>query len=233
MRKMNWLVAILTLGLGITVGMLGFSVANPTSAESMIAKLRGKSNIQTLANASQGSSQGLNESNVSNVGTEVYQSDRQSTVPASNSTSLNSTTNTPPEKKEEIPQQLAQQIITDYKQDIGIFFDAWKSTEMSAFRAKLATGYTGGILEKHANRAEAYLLQGIGLDVIQINFDQVTLEKADKSTATLRADYRYMASDYSFENAAPAGEAREQKVSVRVNLIFVNSRWLITGESSI
>lgn len=217
MRKINWFVASLTLGLGITVGILGFSVANPTSAESMISKLRGKTNTQTLANVSQGSSQGLNESNMSNVGTEVYQS----------------TTDTPSGKNEEIPQQLAQQIITDYKQDVGIFFDAWKSTEMTAFRAKLATGYTGGILEKHANRAEAYLLQGIGLDVIRIDFDQVTLEKADKSTATLTANYRYTASDYSFENAAPAGEAHEQKVSVRVNLIFVNSRWLITGESSI
>ncbi|MFZ3103074.1 MAG: hypothetical protein WA113_12910 [Desulfitobacteriaceae bacterium] len=217
MRKMNWLVAILTLGLGITVGMLGFSVANPTSAEYVISKLRGKTNTQTLANVSQGSSQGFNESNVLNVGTEVYQP----------------TTNTLSGKNEEIPQRLAQQIITDYKQDVGIFFDAWKSTEMSAFRTKLATGYTGSILEKHANRAEVYLLQGIGLDVIRIDFDQVTLEKADNSTATLRADYRYMASDYSFENASPTGEAHEQKVSVRVNLIFVNSHWLITGESSI
>lgn len=219
MRKMNWFVAILTLGLGITVAMLGFSVANPTSAESLIAKLRGKSNIQTLANASSGSSQGLNESNMPNVGAEVYQ------PIVLNSSSDESETN------DEIPPQLAQQIITDYKQDIGIFFDAWKSMEMTVFRAKLATGYTGGILEKHANRAEPYLLQGVGLDVIRIDFDQVTLEKANDSTATLRADYRYTASDYIFENDSPAGEAHEQTVSVRVNLIFVNSRWLITGES--
>ncbi|MHB8125746.1 MAG: hypothetical protein ACYDEJ_08925 [Desulfitobacteriaceae bacterium] len=227
MRKMNWFVAILTLGLGITVGMLGFSVANPTSAEALLTKLRGKTNVQTLASVSQGSSQGLDESNKSNVGTEV---NKPATALAPSGDQLNSSTQG---INVEIPPQLAQQIITDYKQDVGILFDAWKCTEMSAFRAKLATGYTGGILEKHANRAEPYLLQGVGLDVIKIDFDQVIVEKADKSTATLRADYQYTAADYSFENASSVGEAHEQKIHVRVNLINLNSRWLITGESSI
>ncbi len=230
MRKRNWFVAILTLVLGITVGMLGFFVANPTSAESLITKVRGKTPAQTLANVSQDSNQGLNETNMSNVGTEVYQSLDLKSSSIGNS---DSATNTSSGTNEKIPQQLAVQIITDYKQDVGILFDAWKSTEMSAFRAKLATGYTGSILEKHANQAEPYLLQGVGLDVIRIDFDQVTLEKADKSTATLLADYRYIASDYSFENAAPAGEANEHNVNLRVNLIYVDSRWLITGESSI
>jgi hypothetical protein len=211
MRKRKWIVALITIILGITVGMLGFSVANPTYTVSLISKLLGKTNVQTLATDTQ-----YPESN--------GQETREGNWPE---------TETNDKQDIEIPQQLSQQIITDYKQDVGVFFDAWKCTDMLGFRSKLASGYTGEILEKHAKRAETYLSQGIGLDVIKVDFDQVTIEKADKSTATLRADYRYTAADYSHENASSIGEAHEQNVHVRVNLININSRWLITGESSL
>lgn len=211
MSKRKWFLAIITLGLGITVGILGFSVANPTYTESLITKLLGKTNVQTLATDTQSldsSGQETSEDNLPKAETSVEQDNN-------------------------ISQQLSQQIVTDYKQDIGIFFDAWKCSDMLGFRAKLASGYTGEIMEKHAKQAEPYLSQGIGLDVIKIDFDQVTIEKADKSTATIRADYRYTASDYSHENVSPIGEAHEQNVHVRVNLININSRWFITGETSL
>ncbi|MDD2233812.1 MAG: hypothetical protein PHZ11_03350 [Desulfitobacteriaceae bacterium] len=209
MRKRKWLVGLITIILGITVGMLGFSFANPTYTGSLIAKLVGKNNVQTLAantESTEHSSQETSESNLS--GTET--NNQQDT---------------------EISQQLRQKIIADYKQDVGIFFDAWKCPDLPGFRVKLASGYTGEILEKHAGRAEPYFSQGIGLDVIKIDFDQIVIEKADKSTATLRVDYRYTATDFDLKKASPIGEAHEQNVHARVNLINVNSRWLITGES--
>jgi len=128
---------------------------------------------------------------------------------------------------------LAQQIITDYKQNIGIFFGAWKSTDMDTFRLKLAKAYTGDLFEKHARRAEEYLVQGIGLDVSQIIFDQVDVESVSENAATLRVDYRYTAKDYNLTDGATVGEEHEQIVQVRVNLVKQNSRWLITGESTI
>lgn len=209
MRKRKWLVGLITIILGITVGILGFSFTNPTYTESLITKLLGKTNIQTVA------------------------ADTDSTESSSQETSENNPpgTETNNQQDTEIPQQLSQKIIADYKQDVGIFFDAWKCADMLGFRVKLASGYTGEILEKHANRAEPYFSQGIGLDVIKIDFDQITIEKADKSTASLRADYRYTATDYNLKNASPIGEAHEQNVHVRVNLININSHWLITGES--
>ena len=104
---------------------------------------------------------------------------------------------------------------------------------MNAFRLKLAKAYTGELFEKHARQAEEFLVQGIGLDVTQIIFDQVDVESSDANTATLRVDYRYKARDYNLADGAAFGEEHEQTVQVRVNLLKQNSRWIITGESSI
>jgi len=46
-------------------------------------------------------------------------------------------------------------------------------------------------------------------------------------------DYRYTAKDYNLTDGATVGEEHEQIVQVRVNLVKQNSRWLITGESTI
>lgn len=216
MRKMNMLIGALALGLGVIVGTLGVSLlANPSSSGSFISKLRGQDDIQTVAGVAGDSTQTQPPLN-------TLEEEISETNPTMNSANPDS-----------ISDQEKQQIIADYKQDIGIFFGAWKSADMNAFRLNLAKAYTGELYEKHARRAEEFLAQGIGLDVTQITFDQVDVESAAANTATLRVDYRYKARDYSLAEGTSFGEEHEQTVQVRVNLLKQNSRWLITGESSI
>lgn len=216
MRKMNLLFGTLALGLGVIVGTLGVSLlANPSSPGSFISKLRGQDNIQTVAGVVDDSTQTpplLNpvQDELSETNAALYSANPDS-----------------------ILNQAEQQIVTDYKQNIGIFFGAWKSADMNAFRLKLAKAYTGELFEKHARRAEEFLVQGIGLDVTKITIEQVDVESADANTATLRVDYRYKARDYSLVDGASFGEEHEQTVQVRVNLLKQNSHWMITGESSI
>lgn len=211
MRKMNYLFGALALGLGVLVGTLGVSLLTTmNSPTSFISKLRGQDKIQTVSGP------------VSNpIQTSPKSDPAQTDMPENNHNSSNEDS------------LLAQQVITDYKQNIGIFFGAWKSTDMASFRLKLAKAYTGDLFEKHARRAEEYLVQGIGLDVSQIVFDQVDVESVSENAATLRVDYRYTARDYNLTDGAPVGEEHEQIVQVRVNLVKQNSRWVITGESSI
>lgn len=216
MRKMNLLFGALALGLGVIVGTLGvFLLTDPTSQGSFISKLRGQDNIQTVAGV-------VNDSTQPPPILNTIQDDFTGTNAALYNANPDSILN-----------QTEQQIIADYKQDIGIFFGAWKSTDINAFRLKLAKAYSGELLEKHARRAEEFLVQGIGLNVTQITFDQVDVESADLNTATLRVDYRYKARDYNLVDGTSFGEEHEQTVQVRVNLLKQNSRWLITGESSI
>lgn len=216
MRKMNLLFGALALGLGVIVGTLGVSLLmNPTSPGSFISKLRGQENVQTVAGV-------VNDSTETPPSLNTVQDDLIGT----NATLYNT-------NPDSVLNQAEQQIIADYKQDIGIFFGAWKSPDINTFRLKLAKAYTGELLEKHSRRAEQFLRQGVGLNVTQITFDQVDVESADLNTATLRVDYRYKAKDYSLADGASFGEEHEQTVQVRVNLLKQNSRWLITGESSI
>ncbi|HUS89410.1 MAG TPA: hypothetical protein VMW91_08605 [Desulfosporosinus sp.] len=216
MRKMNLLFGALALGLGVIVGTLGVTLlTNPSSPGSFISKLRGQDNVQTVTGV-------VNDSTQTPPLLNPVQDDLSETNAALYSANPDSVLN-----------QAEQQIVADYKQDIGIFFGAWKSADMNTFRLKLAKAYTGELFEKHARRAEEFLVQGIGLDVTQITFDQVDVESADANTATLRVDYRYKARDYSLADGASFGEEHEQTVQVRVNLLKQNSRWMITGESSI
>jgi hypothetical protein len=216
MRKMNLLLGALALGLGVIVGTLGVSLlANPSSPGSFISKLRGQDNVQTVTGV-------VNDSTQTPPFLNTVQDDLFKTNAALYSANPDSILN-----------QAEQQIVADYKQDIGIFFGAWKSADMNTFRLKLAKAYTGELFEKHARRAEEFLVQGIGLDVTQITFDQVDVESVDANTATLRVDYRYKARDYSLADGAAFGEEHEQTVQVRVNLLKQNSHWMITGESSI
>lgn len=211
MRKANYLFGALALGLGIVVGTLGMSLlTNSSSPVSFIAKLRGQDKIQTVTG-------------------EVHNPVQTPSTPATDSSVTDPTSG----KLAVELTPLQQQIITDYKQDIGIFFGAWKSADMATFRIKLSKAYTGDLLEKHARRAEEYLAQGVGLDVSEINFDRVDIESSDENSATLLVNYRYSAKDYSLADAASVGEEHEQIVHVRVNLLKMNSRWMITGESII
>ncbi|MHB8073905.1 hypothetical protein [Desulfosporosinus fructosivorans] len=216
MRKMNLLFGAIALGLGVIVGTLGVSIlANPGSPGSFISKLRGEESIQTVTGA-------VNDSTQTLPSLDMVQDHLSET----NAALYNANPDT-------VLDQAEQQIVADYKQDIGIFFGAWKSADINTFRLKLAKAYTGELLEKHARRAEEFLAQGVGLNVTQITFDQIDLESADANTATLRVDYRYKARDYNLADGTSIGEDHEQIVQVRVNLLKQNTRWLITGENSI
>ena len=225
MRKANYLFGALALGLGILVGTLGVSLlTNSSSPASFIAKLRGQDKIQTVTGAVHDPVTLPTPA----LGSSMTDSTSNPTVPQNDVLSLGQNALN---KDSAALSAQQQQIITDYKQDIGVFFGAWKSADMATFRLKLGKAYTGELLEKHARRAEEYLAQGIGLDVSQITFDRVDIESSDENVATLLVNYRYSAKDYSLVDAAPVGEEHEQIVHVRVNLVKESSRWMITGES--
>ncbi len=236
MRKINWPITSVALGLGMMIGILGFAMVSNTnaSAPEFIKFFKGE-NSQTLLGSSTpgadsaepGSTQGTPDADTS-AGTDTSAGVVKEGVPFS--PALGGDYSIEPEGESRLDSE-TNQIISDYKQDLGVFFDSWKSTDITAFRTKLAKAYTGDLFEKHALRAEKFLNQGIGLDVLAINFDWVTVEKEDLNAATVRADYRYTSRDYSLTNSVPVGEAREQTVHARVNLIKVNSRWLIAGET--
>ncbi len=215
MRKMNLLFGALALGLGVIVGTLGVTLlTNPSSPGSFISKLRGQDSVQTVTTQTSPPlntvQDYLSETNDAETNDALYNANPDA-----------------------ILNQAEQQVVADYKQDIGIFFGAWKSADINTFRLKLAKAYTGELLEKHARRAEEFLAQGVGLNVTQITFDQIDVESADTNTATIRVDYRYTARDYSLVDGTSFGEEHEQTVQVRVNLLKQNSRWMITGENSI
>lgn len=212
MRRNNILLATLAISVGVIIGAL---ITNPGSQGSYIAKLRGQNNISTV-------SAGVNEPPQTPPAQEAGQ-------------------NEPPEAgvfQDGADQDAALaleelQIIADYKQDIGIFFGAWKSTDIDAFRQKLEKAYVGDLLERHIRQAQEFLVQGVGLEATEISFDQVDVEAADANTATLWVKYRYKARDYSLADGATFGEEHEQVVKIRVNMLKQNSRWLITGETLI
>lgn len=240
MRKRNYLFGALALGLGIIVGTLGVSLlTNSSSPTSFISKLRGQDKIQTVSGSVSDPAQTppfLNTvpNEALSEKTPVKGGEPDSILnPEGQKSDALSLGQNGGSKDSSALSPLKQQIVTDYKQDIGIFFGAWKSVDMETFRLKLAKAYTGELFEKHARRAEAYLVQGLGLDVSQITFDRVDVENANENTATLRVDYRYTARDYSLADAASVGEEHEQNVHVRVNLLKQNSRWIIVGESAV
>ena len=215
MSKMKFLLGALGLGLGILVGTLGVSAfANPSSPGTFISKLRGQDSIKTVTGA-------------------VTDPTQTPAVPDAAQNDLSATNAALYTNPEATLTQAEQQIVADYKQDIGLFFGAWKSADSTTFRVKLAKAYTGELFEKHAKRAEEYLAQGVGLDVTQITFDEVKVDSSDTNTATLQVNYSYKARDYSLADGAAFGDEHEQTVKVRVNLLKQNSRWIITGENTI
>lgn len=228
MRKRNILVGAIALSLGIIVGTMGVSyLTNPDASTSFIAKLTGQNKIQTVS----GSVSQTGQTSPTGDGLAADLSGTSAVNPNEKATDTLSTSQNGSGTENTVSDEIKQKIIADYKQDIGTFFGAWKSVDIATFRVKLAKAYTGDLLEKHAKRAEEYLSQGIGLDVSQVTFDQVTVESADTNTATLLVDYRYTAKDYNLTNQVSIGEAHEQVVHMRVNLLKQNSSWLITGES--
>lgn len=228
MRKMNYVFGALALGMGVLVGTLGMSLfTNSSSPASFISKLRGEDQIQTVSGEVSGLGKTPSTINTAQGGASENSpvTDSENSSSPANPAGLNALS---PEAEE----AYKEQIVTDYKQNIGTFFGAWKSADMETFRLELAKAYTGDLFERHAQRAEEYLSQGVGLDVSEITFDRVDVESADMNTATLRVDYRYTARDYNLADATPIGEEHEQTVQARVNLVKQNSHWMITGEST-
>lgn len=237
MRKMNWLVGSIALGIGLVIGMVGYALAiTPVDGDSKLVNFwKDKPVTGTLQDqAPQSPTDTLNplspeENSLETPGT------TNDSLPgsASGEGALNIPATSDPTftQNSGVPTELAQKITTDYKQDIALFFDAWKSPEMMSFRSKLIKAYTGDLYEKHARQAERFIAQGIGIEVSQIQFDQVNVESATANAATLTASYRYVSQDYDIGEQVTIGEPTEHQVKVRVNLIKDNTRWLITGET--
>lgn len=265
MRKMNWLVGSIALGIGLVIGMVGYALAiTPVNGDSRLMSFLGNKDSQsvtgTMQNSDPQSPDALNSSG-SNVltpeGNLLGSTEPNSlgTNPALGTSELNSESypgsasgegdlNTPgvtqpnsatlPNAQSNgVSAEITQKVVADYKQDIGFFFEAWKSPEMVSFRAKLNKAYTGDLYEKHARQAEGFIAQGVGIEVSGIRFDQVIVESATATAATLTASYHYVAQDYNIGDQTPVGNKTEHQVKVRVNLIKDNTRWLITGETPI
>ncbi|UWG97001.1 hypothetical protein LPY66_19365 [Dehalobacter sp. DCM] len=125
------------------------------------------------------------------------------------------------------------EIVAQYKQALGILFDAWKAKDMATFRSAIEGAYTGELMEKHIAKAEGYIPEGIGLDISNIVFDEVKVESTDNYTATVDAIYRYTARDYDLNTQKPVGLEQVHEVHVRANLVKIATQWMITGETTI
>lgn len=220
MRKINWLVGSVALGLGMVIGIVGYAMATtPATGNSFLTKFGVGKGTQAVSNMAKPA-----DSTVAAIPGNATDS-----AQLNPSTDLNA--NSLERDSTVIDEGLSQKISNDYKQNIGYFFDAWQSADMVKFRDTLAKAYVGDLYEKHARKAEGYIIQGIGLAVSDIRFDKINLESATATAATLEAIYHYTAQDYNLGEQTPQGEKTEHLVHVRVNLILANGHWMISGET--
>lgn len=239
MRKMNWLIGSIALGVGLVIGVFGYALATtPVDGDSRLVSFLGDKNLplNLEGGTSQDPSYSANSPNPYNPLDPSGNSQDGSLGYPSSASGEGTVANpdgTAPNMNSNVQADLAQKIIADYKQDVGFFFEAWKSPEMVSFRSKLAKAYKGDLYEKHARQAENFIIQGIGIEASEIYFERINVESATANAATLTAQYRYVAQDYSIADQAPYGQKTEHTVNVRVNLVKENSRWLITGETEI
>ncbi|NLM20146.1 MAG: hypothetical protein GX207_00130 [Peptococcaceae bacterium] len=231
MRKIYWLVTPLIFCLGIVVGVFGY--------------IFWQTNFQSGINAPEKS----NATKVSQIDSNSYDSnpyfDRFQNNNAGPYQGYTPEPLTEPDvsSHNDLQSQAAAQIalteseqhilLKDYKQAIGILFDAWKEKDILAFRSKLDSAYTGEILENHVNKAEKYLSKGVGIHVSDVIFDHVAIESADKYSATIDAIYRYTSQDYDLDKQQAYGEKINHFVHVRANLVKIDSQWKITSETPI
>lgn len=226
MIKKNWLVGSIALGVGMVVGIMGYALATtPVEGDSRLVNFLGNKEAQATSGTVSDPSNNppLNLEGQTNVPNPL-----ESLEPSIDGLSGNLSN---PNEASTVPAELAEEITADYKQDLGFFFEAWKSPEMVTFRTQLAKAYKGDLYEKHARQAENFIVQGVGLEVKDIRFERLTVESASNNAATLRATYTYTAQDYNIGEQIATGEKKEHTVNVRVNLIKDNGRWLITGET--
>jgi hypothetical protein len=124
-------------------------------------------------------------------------------------------------------------IVDDYKLSLALLFEAWRSPDMETFEKKLLGGYAGDIKDRHADRAQAYISSGKGLYVDDLKFDAVRIESANASAAILMASYTYTARDFDLDRTQAYGQKVDHQVHVRVDLITIGDRWMISGEYAI
>jgi len=213
-NKTYYLITALVFCLGILVGVFGHMYYSTTL----------KPGINTE-----------DKQNATKVGISVNDNNAQFPLPGLNDEG--DTANQSGEGLEANEQDLAlteaekEKIINDYKQGVSTLFAAWKAKNMDSFRKMLADVYTGEILENHAAKAEKFIPRGVGLQVTGVIFDHIEVESGNKHSATVKAIYRYKVRDYDLDEEYPFGEEIEHFVHVRANLVKMDNRWLITGET--
>ncbi|MDR3270561.1 MAG: hypothetical protein LBT32_03475 [Peptococcaceae bacterium] len=208
MHRKHWLITMGALCAGFLIGVSSLAVASSSMRADVLAKLGWNEHISQipLHQGASGHSDGSVEVSAG-VTAEV-------------------------EPNEELLlAHLEQEIIADYKRDVGMFFEAWKSAVVTDRRKKVTQAYIGPLLEKHFRQIEEYVSAGLGMEVSQIDFTKINVEKADAVTATLLAEYSYVGQDVSLGEDVWVGEKYEQFVKLRVNMIHVEDRWLISGET--
>ena len=124
-------------------------------------------------------------------------------------------------------------IVDDYKMSLALLFEAWRSPDMLTFEKKIAGGYTGDLKDRHLDRAQSYISNGKGLYVDDLKFNLAMIESATATTATLVASYTYTARDFDLNKTQAYGAKVDHEVHVRAELVKVNERWLISGETAI
>ena len=233
MNKMNWFIGSVAMAIGIVVGVVGYALtATAISGQPQFISFGGDNTqpvTSTVPNPPTNQGPQLNlDPNVLNP------FDPTNPTPSTNNLGENPLDpNSQVGSENTVPQELADEIINNYKQNIANFFEAWKSPDMLTFRSNLGKAYKGDLYERHAKQAESFILQSVGLEVSEIDFKDVKVESANQNSATITAEYSYVAQDYDVVAKAPVGDKSEHSVKVRVNMIKDGTRWLITGESAL
>lgn len=229
MRKMYLLIGSVALGVGLVTGAVGHALATtPADGSPRLAFWNKDSQSTTgavggmLNDSTSGSA--LSPNNPGNGLNPLHPYSPEEEV-------LDPAELEPGKAANNVPEDLAQAILTDYKLNVATLFEAWKSPDMTAFRAKLAEAYTGELFEKHARQAEPFIAQGVGMEVSSIRFDELKVDSAAPTSATLTAVYSYVAQDYDIGNQMTLGESTKHQIKVRANLVKKDTRWLITGET--
>ncbi len=224
MRKKFWLITVLVFVLGVCLGAGGYFLWSTTLNPEVNSPAE-KDNAAKVGTVQNGDAVQNALPDLSIEGNGIVDGIADGTN--------DSTNNSTDESTSALTEAEQEAVIAQYKQGLGILFDAWKAKDMTAFRTAIANAYTGELMEKHIQKAEGFISRGIGLDVGNIIFDDVQIESADKLSATVNAVYRYTARDYDLDEQYPLGEEQEHQVHVRANLIKIGQSWLITGETAI
>ncbi|WP_019851370.1 hypothetical protein [Desulfitobacterium sp. PCE1] len=222
MRKMYLLIGSVALGVGLVIGIVGYALATtPTDGNSRLTFWNKENGLYT-SELGEGAPQ---------TGMDVLYPHSPEEEALDPTEAGSEEVTIPSTASNNVSEDLAQEILADYKLNVAALFEAWKSPDMVAFRKQLEEAYTGELFEKHARQAESFIVQGVGMEVSSILFEEVKVDTATMTSATLTATYNYVAHDYDIGNQMAIGESTKHQVKVRVNMVKKDTRWLITGET--